>query len=74
MQANAAPPMPSELMRRHEVVFKPRSKKRPVHLRCVGAEHVGRLVSVKVRCCLGCPCLPGCMTRRKGRVLLSLTP
>eukprot|EP00891_Asterochloris_glomerata_P008965 jgi/Astpho2/8965/fgenesh1_pm.00133_%23_19_t len=49
-QANAAPPMPSELMRRHEVVFKPRSKKRPVHLRCVGAEHVGRLVSVKGVC------------------------
>ena len=50
-QASAAPPMPAELMRRHEVVFKPRSKKRAVHLRCVGAEHVGRLVSVKVSCC-----------------------
>ena len=49
MQANAAPPMPAELMRRHEVVFKPRSKKGPVHLRRVGAEHVGQLVSVKVR-------------------------
>ena len=74
VQANAAPPMPAELMRRHEVVFKPRSKMRPVHLRRVGAEHVGQLVSVKVRCRLQVAVLAGCVPRKRGRVLLNSTP
>ena len=40
--------MPPELLRRFEVVFKPLSKAKPVPMRRIGAEHVGRLVSVKV--------------------------
>ncbi len=40
--------MPPELLRRFEVVFKPLSKAKPVPMRQIGAEHVGKLVSVKV--------------------------
>lgn len=40
--------MPPELLRRFEVVFKPLSKAKPVPMRQIGAQHVGKLVSVKV--------------------------
>lgn len=42
--------MPPELLRRFEVVFKPLSKAKPVPMRQIGAEHVGKLVSVKGIC------------------------
>lgn len=47
-QAAEGPDMPPELLRRFEVVFKPLSKAKPVPMRQIGAEHVGKLVSVKV--------------------------
>ena len=48
MQAAEGPDMPPELLRRFEIVFKPLSKAKPVPMRQIGAEHVGKLVSVKV--------------------------
>ena len=44
--------LPAELMRRFEVVIRPRSKAAPLKLREVSARHVGRLVSVRVRAAL----------------------
>ena len=41
--------MPPELLRRYDVVFKPLSKSKPIPMRQIGAEHVGRIVSVQVK-------------------------
>lgn len=43
-----APDMPPELLRRFEIAFKPLSKTKATPMRKIGAEHVGKLVSVKV--------------------------
>ena len=42
--------LPAELLRRYEVVIRPRGKAAPIKLREVCARHVGRLVTVRVRC------------------------
>ena len=47
--AEKAPDMPPELLRRFEVAFKPLSKAKTIPMRQIGAAHIGKLVSVKVR-------------------------
>ena len=47
-QPDKAPDMPPELLRRFEVTFRPLSKSKAIPMRHIGAEHVGKLVSVKV--------------------------
>ena len=47
-QPDKAPDMPPELLRRFEVTFRPLSKSKAIPMRRIGAEHVGKLVSVKV--------------------------
>jgi hypothetical protein len=40
--------IPPELMRRYEVVIRPQSKQKPLKLREVSADHIGRLVTLQV--------------------------
>ncbi len=40
--------LPAELVRRFDVVVKPSAKQRPLRLREVSADHIGRLVVLQV--------------------------
>lgn len=45
---NANTNLPAELVRRFDVVVKPSAKQRPLRLREVSADHIGRLVVLQV--------------------------
>ena len=40
--------MPVELVRRYEVLVRPQVKQKPLRLREVSADHIGRLVTLQV--------------------------
>ena len=40
--------LPAELVRRFDVVVKPSAKQRPLRLRDVSADHIGRIVILQV--------------------------
>lgn len=47
--------IPAELVRRYDVVVRPQAKARPLRLREVSADHIGRLVTLQVGLPLGPP-------------------